>query len=387
MTHLLSRLFVRDYRNTTDPRVRASYGFMSSIVGILVNLLLFGGKFTVGILFSSVSITADAFNNLSDAGSSIISLITFRIASKPADRDHPYGHARIEYASSLIVACIILVIGFQLMQDSINAIITPSDTKLDIIAMVILGASILFKLWLFIFYRTIGKKIKSGVLTATATDSLSDTISTTAVLVSTIIIHCTGFARLDGIVGTVVALFIMIAGIRILRDNINSIMGEAPIDDVVASIKSVVAQYPDALGIHDMLVHNYGPGHVIASLHIEVDGDKNIFELHDVIDNIERQIREELQIECTIHMDPIVVNDPEVDDLRQKAITSVHEIDSRMNIHDFRYVRGTTHHNLIFDVAVPFEIKYTDKEIKETISEKIKTYNETYCCVITIDRV
>ncbi len=387
MTHLLSRLFVRDYRNTSDPRVRAAYGLMSSIVGIIVNLLLFGGKFAVGLLISSVSITADAFNNLSDAGSSIISLVTFRIASKPADRDHPYGHARIEYASSLIVACIILVIGFQLLQDSVDAIKAPTDTAIDIIPMIILGVSILFKLWLFIFYRTIGKRIKSGVLAATATDSLSDMISTSAVLISTIVIHFTGFNRLDGIVGAIVALFIMLAGIRILRENINSIMGEAPIDEVIASIKDVVAQYPDALGIHDMLVHNYGPGHVIASLHIEVDGSKNIFELHDVIDNIERQIREDVHIECTIHMDPIVVNDPVVDSLKEKALTIAHEIDERLNIHDFRYVRGTTHHNLIFDVAVPFEIKFSDKEITDIIQTNIKEINDTYCCVITIDRV
>ncbi len=387
MTQLLSRLFVKDHTNTDDPRVRASYGFMSSIVGILVNLLLFGGKLSVGLLISSVSIKADAFNNLSDAGSSIISLVTFRIASKPADRDHPYGHARIEYASSLIVSCIILFIGFQLMQDSIRSIISPEATEISVIPMVILGVSVFFKFWLFLFYRTIGKKIKSGVLAATAADSLSDMVSTTAVLISTIVIHFTGFYRLDGIVGAIVALFIMIAGLRILKENINSIMGEAPVDDVISSIKSVVAQYPDALGIHDMLVHNYGPGHVIASLHIEVDGAKNIFELHDIIDNIEKQIRDEMHIECTIHMDPIVVNDPIVDELRSVILSIAHKIDEKINVHDFRYVRGTSHHNLIFDIAVPFEIKLTDKELKEQISQSVKEYNETYLCVITVDRV
>ncbi len=389
MTHLLSRWFVRDYKNTSDPRVRASYGLMSSIVGILVNLLLFAGKLTIGLVFASVSITADAFNNLSDAGSSLISLVTFRIASKPADRDHPYGHARIEYASSLIVACIILVIGFQLARDSIASIFSDEIKKqLEIIGIVVLSISILGKLWLFIFYRTIGKKINSGVLTATATDSLSDTISTTAVLICAIIIRIfPNLAILDGIVGACVALFIMFAGIKILRENINFIMGEAPIDEVITSIKSVVSQYPDARGIHDMLVHNYGPGHIIASLHIEVDGSKDIFELHDVIDNIERHIREELHIECTIHMDPIVCDDPIVDDLKRKTIEAARMIDERLNIHDFRYVLGTTHHNLIFDVAVPFEIKMTDKEVTEAISEKIKEYNDTYFCVITIDRV
>ncbi|MGN1207300.1 MAG: cation diffusion facilitator family transporter, partial [Eubacteriales bacterium] len=305
MTNLLCKLFVKDHQNLEDPRVRARYGVFSGIVGILVNLLLFAGKLIVGVIFSSVAIMADAFNNLSDAGSSIVSMVSFRISAKPADRDHPFGHARIEYLASMIVSFLILLIGFELITESIGSIRNPSDSPIDIIAMVILGASILMKVWLFFFYRGVGKKIDSGVLKASAFDSLSDVISTSAVLVTTIIIHFTGFTILDGIVGLIVACLIIVGGIKILRENMNSILGEAPSEEIVDGIREVVREYPEALGIHDLIVHNYGPGHTIASLHIEVDGTQDLFALHDVIDNIERQMREQLQIECTVHMDPI----------------------------------------------------------------------------------
>jgi cation diffusion facilitator family transporter len=360
---------------------------MSSIVGIFVNLLLFAGKFIVGTLFTSVAIVADSFNNLSDAGSSIISLVTFRISGKPADRGHPFGHARIEYVASMIVSFIILVIGFQLLVDSFKAVINPSETQADLLAIAVLSGAILFKLWLFLFYRKIAHKIDSTVLKAASVDSLSDVASTGAVLVSTLIIRFTGWTILDGIVGMIVAVMILIAGIRILRENMNSIMGEAPVAEVIDSIKEVVSHYPDALGIHDLMVHNYGPGHIIASLHIEVDGSKNIFELHDTIDNIERQIRDVLHIACTVHMDPIVVNDPLVTELHTKIQNLVREIDPAMNIHDFRYIHGTTHQNLIFDVAVPFEVKKSNDEVKREIEERIKKINPSYCCVLTIDRV
>ncbi len=387
MTHLLCRLFIRNSDQTSDPTVRARYGLLSSIVGIIVNLLLFAGKFIVGTVFLSVAIVADSFNNLSDAGSSVISLVTFRICSKPADRDHPFGHARIEYVASMIVSFIIMLIGFQLLRDSVDAILHPSDTRIELLTIILLSVAILSKLWLFFFYRTIGRKIDSTVLKATAADSLSDVASTLAVLICAIVIRLTEWIILDGIVGLIVAVMIMIAGVRILRENMNSILGEAPVAEVVDSIKEVVSHYPAALGIHDLMVHNYGPGHVIASLHVEVDGSQNIFELHDVIDNIERQIHDALHIDCTVHMDPIVVNDPIIDRLRAEVLDIVHEIDPSINIHDFRFVDGTTHKNLIFDVAVPFEIKMTDTEIKDTIAAKVKENNPIYFCVLTIDRV
>ena len=387
MTNLLCKLFVKDHQNLEDPRVRARYGVFSGIVGILVNLLLFVGKLIVGLIFSSVAIMADAFNNLSDAGSSIVSMVSFRISAKPADRDHPFGHARIEYLASMIVSFLILLIGFELITESIGSIKNPSDSPIDIIAMVILGASILMKVWLFFFYRGVGKKIDSGVLKASAFDSLSDVISTSAVLVTTIVIHFTGFAILDGIVGLIVACLIIVGGIKILRENMNSILGEAPSEEIVDGIREVVREYPEALGIHDLIVHNYGPGHTIASLHIEVDGTRDLFALHDVIDNIERQMREQLQIECTVHMDPIAVNDPIVNELRKKVTDLLPEIGEGISLHDFRVVTGPSHTNLIFDMAVPFEIKMTEKEAADRISSLVKEkIGKEYYCVVTVDR-
>lgn len=387
MTNLLCKLFVKDHQNLEDPRVRARYGVFSGIVGILVNLLLFAGKLIVGVIFTSVAIMADAFNNLSDAGSSIVSMVSFRISAKPADRDHPFGHARIEYLASMIVSFLILLIGFELITESISSIRNPSDSPIDIIAMVILGASILMKVWLFFFYRGVGKKIDSGVLKASAFDSLSDVISTSAVLVTTIIIHFTGFTILDGIVGLIVACLIIVGGIKILRENMNSILGEAPSEEIVDGIREVVREYPEALGIHDLIVHNYGPGHTIASLHIEVDGTQDLFALHDVIDNIERQMREQLQIECTVHMDPIAVNDPIVNELREKVTDLLPAIGEGISLHDFRVVTGPSHTNLIFDMAVPFEIKMTEKGATDKISSLVKeNIGQEYYCVVTVDR-
>jgi cation diffusion facilitator family transporter len=387
MTDILVKLFVKDNKNVGDPKVRSSYGLMSSIVGILVNVLLFAGKFLVGTLFASVAIIADTFNNLSDAGTSVISLITFRISRKPADSDHPFGHARIEYVASMIVSFLILLIGFELCKDSIGSILSPAVVNTDILAMIVLGGAILFKFWLFLFYHKIGTKINSSVLRAASQDSLNDVISTSAVLVSTIIIRFTHFYMLDGIVGAVVAVFILFAGIGILKENMNSILGEAPVNEIVENVKQVVFQFPEALGIHDMIIHDYGPGHTLASLHVEVDGSKNIFELHDTIDNIERQIQETLGIGCTIHMDPIVVGDQAVDALREQVKALVHDFNPTMNTHDFRYVDGVTHQNLIFDIEVPFEVKLTNQEIIAEIAERVKTICPTYLCVITIDRV
>ena len=387
MTKLLIRLFIRDRDNLSNPKVRSSYGLLSSIVGILVNILLFAGKFLAGTLFGSVAIIADSFNNLSDAGTSVISLVTFRISQKPADSDHPFGHARIEYVASMIVSFIILLIGFELFKDSVGVILAPVAVEAGWLVLIVLGVAILFKLWLFLFYRHMGNKIDSSVLRAAAADSLGDVLSTSAVLVSTVIIRFTSFYMLDGIMGAVVAVFILFAGIGILRENMNSILGEAPVKEIVQAVQDVVSQYPEALGIHDMIVHDYGPGHTLASLHVEVDGSKDIFELHDTIDNIERHIGEALGIACTIHMDPIVVGDPAVDALREKVKHLVHQIDPSMNTHDFRFVDGTTHQNLIFDIEVPFEIKRTNEDIICEVAERVKEICPTYRCVITIDRV
>lgn len=387
MTSLLIKLFVRDSEQTEHPSVRARYGTFAGAVGIFINLLLFGGKLLIGLLFSSIAITADAFNNLSDAGSSIVSLISFRISAKPADRAHPFGHARIEYVASLIVSFLVMLIGVQLFRESVSAIRTPAVADFDIAIALVLAGAIIAKLWLFCFYRKIGRKIDSSVLRASAFDSLSDTVTTLAVLLSSVLVRFTGCTRLDGITGLAVALFIFIGGIKILRENVNSILGEAPSGALVEKIKSIVREYPEALGIHDLVVHNYGPGHTMVSLHVEVDSRRDLISLHDVIDQIERQLREQLHIECTIHMDPILIGDPMVDRLREQVAQEAQNIHAGISIHDFRVVHGTTHTNLIFDMAVPFEVKDNDAEVSGKIADAIHEHlGTTYHAVVTIDR-
>ena len=388
MTDLLSRLFVKDYQNTTTPAVRSAYGTMVSIVGIVFNLLLFGAKFLVGTLFASIAIVGDAVNNLSDAGSQLISLISFRISAKPADREHPFGHARIEYVASMIVSFLILLIGFELLKESIAKIFSPELPERNWGAVIVLALSIAVKLWLGLFNRKIGKRIQSSVMQATATDCISDAISTGAVLISTLVMLFFPSLNwnLDAYMGVIVSVLILIAGARILNDTKNSILGEAPSDEVIAQITSVVEKYPEALGIHDMTVHNYGPGHSIASLHIEVDGNADIFNTHDTIDNIERELRQVFGIEATIHMDPIVVNDEQVTALRELVLQTVKKIAPSLEIHDFRFVPGQTHTNLIFDIAVPFECKLSNDELRRAVSEEISRIDPTYFCVITVDR-
>ena len=388
MTDLLCKLFVKNYRDTTNPRVRSLYGTMVSIVGIILNLLLFGAKFLVGTLFGSLSIVADAVNNLSDAGSQIISLISFRISAKPADREHPFGHARIEYVASMIVSFLILYIGLDLLLESVNKIIHPELPERSWVAVGVLTGSILVKLWLAFFNRKIGKRIDSAVMKATAQDSLSDVFSTLAVLIATLILLLFPqiTVNLDAYMGVIVAILILIAGFKILNETKNSILGEAPSEEIVEKIHQTVANYPEALGIHDLVVHNYGPGHIIAALHIEVDGKEDIFVTHDMIDNIERDLRRNCGIEATIHMDPIVTDDERINALKRRVQAAVKEIDPSIRIHDFRFVEGATHTNLIFDVAVPFEVKMSDEEIRRAVADQISRMEPTYFTVVTVDR-
>lgn len=385
MTRLLCRWFVKDADNVKNPKVRAAYGTLCSIVGIVLNILLFIGKFLVGMISGSVAIRADAINNLTDAASQIVSLISFRIAAKPADRDHPFGHARIEYVASMIVSMSILIIAYQLLMDSVDKLIHPVLTEFRWVSVAVLGASILVKLWLGMFNRRIGKKIDSEVLRATMTDSLSDAGATLAVLISTLVYYFTDFDP-DAYMGIGVALLIAFAGIRILNDTKNSILGGAPEEETVEAIKSIVNSYPETLGIHDMMVHSYGPGTTLASLHVEVDGDADIYEMHDAIDRMERQLYFEAGVHATIHMDPIVTNDPEVSRLRAQMQAAVKSIDQSMDLHDFRMVKGPTHFNFIFDVVVPFEIKLDEADLKRRIEALAKEMDETYCTVVMIDR-
>ncbi|MBO5052498.1 MAG: cation transporter [Clostridia bacterium] len=388
MTGLLIRLFVRDHQNTADPAVRLRYGTMVSVVSIICNLFLSAGKFAFGLLLGSIALTADGVNNLSDAGSAIVSLVSFRIAAKPADRDHPFGHARIEYVASMIVSFLVLLVGVELLTTSVDKILHPTapDDRYLLASIILLSASILVKLWMGLLNRRVGKKIDSAVMRAAATDSLTDCISTLAVLVSTVLYATLSWDFLDGWFGLFVAILILVAGCRILNETKNSILGERPVEETVNAIRRVVGEYPEALGVHDLIVHDYGPGHVIASLHVEVDSKRDALETHDSIDNIERRICAELGIQCTIHTDPIVVGDPEVDRLHLAVAKIAGEIDERLRVHDFRFVRGTTHSNLIFDIAAPFECPLTDEEIKTAVTARVRAIDPHYCTVITLDR-
>ena len=388
MTDLLSRIFVKNYRETSRPQVRTAYGTMVSIVGIVLNLLLFAAKFCVGTIFVSVSIIGDAVNNLSDAGSQIISLISFRIAAKPADRKHPFGHARIEYVASMLVSFLILYIGIDLLIESISKILSGEMPEASWVSVGVLGGSVLVKLWLALFNRKIGRRIDSAVMRATAADCLSDVISTSAVLIAVLLMLLvpTLQINLDAYMGVIVAVLILIAGLRILNETKNSILGEAPSEEIVAQIHRIVKSEPEALGIHDLMVHNYGPGHVVAALHVEVDGQVDVFHTHDMIDTLERRLRMECGIEATIHMDPIVTDDETVSALREQVKEIVQAIDDRLNIHDFRFVTGKTHSNLIFDVAAPYELKMTDDELKQAIADRVSRWNASYFTVVTVDR-
>ena len=389
MTDFLLRLFVKNYRETDNPKVRGSIGTFSSFVGIAGNFLLAIIKFIAGFISSSVAIIADAFNNFSDAGSSLITFISFRISAKPADRDHPFGHARMEYISSMIVSFIILLVGFELLIDSGELLLVPNkETTIDlsIPAIVILVVSIIIKLLLGIFFKNMSRRIDSDALAATSTDCFSDTISTSAVLLSAILIKLTNWYILDAIVGIAVSILIIIAGAKILNDTKNALLGEAPVEELVDDIKHIIEDYPEIIGIHDLMVHNYGPKKYIASLHAEVDGSDDIYKLHDTIDNAERRLKEELGILCTIHMDPIVTNDEDTNRLKEFLEETLKDIGFEFSVHDFRVVIGETHTNLIFDVVVPFECKTSDGEICKTIECAVANKRPDHFCVITVDR-
>lgn len=381
-------MFIKNYKNTDDPTVRRKYGTMGSIVGILVNLLLFTFKIIAGIISASVAIVADAINNLSDAGSSVVSLVSFKLASKPADKDHPFGHARIEYIASMIVAFLILSVGFGFLADSFEKVFSDNKSivRVETLIVVMLCVSILFKLMLSVFYRNLGSRIDSSVMKANSLDSLLDSLSTAAVLISSIVIKYTEFYLLDLIVGLGVSVMIIVAGIRIINETKNSLLGEAPQDELIAQIKEITERYPEIIGIHDMLVHNYGPGHAFASFHAEVDGKDDVFKLHDAIDNAEREIHDTLGIHCTIHLDPVVTDDEDINEMKAVALKALMEVSPRLSLHDFRVVIGRTHSNMIFDVVIPFDYKDTQENVIKKIQNNVSMVNENYYCVITVDR-
>ena len=385
MTSLLTRLFIRNRDAVQDPAVRRAYGVMTGAVGIVANILLAALKLLAGALSGSISITADAVNNLSDAGSQLISLISFRISAKPADRDHPFGHARIEYVASMIVSFLVLLVGVELLRSSVRKIRAPEPNDFRPVVLIILLVSVAVKLWLFFFTRKMGKNIDSTVIRATGTDSLSDAAATSAVLISALISHFTGFDT-DAYMGILVAVIILIAGVKILNETKNSILGGAPDPKVVADILALAREYPAVLGVHDLMVHSYGAGNTIASFHAEVDGAQDIFVTHDAIDMLEKEIYSRLGIRATVHMDPIVTDNEKIDAMRAEVLGCVRSVDERLDIHDFRCVDGVTHTNLIFDVTVPFEVKMSDGDVRKAISSAVSRRNPNYFTVITIDR-
>ena len=383
MTRLLLRLFVRNADQTDDPKVRSAYGILAGIVGILCNLLLFAGKLVVGTLSGSVSITADAVNNLSDASSSVVTLVGFRIAEKPADEGHPYGHARVEYISGLAVAALILVIGVELAKNSVKKIFLPSPVEFSPVVAGVLLMSILVKLWMALFNRTLGRRIDSATLQATAADSRNDVISTGAVLLAAVVEAWTGWT-IDGYVGLLVALFIIWSGVGIARDTIDPLLGK-PTDPALRKlIADEIFQSEKVLGFHDLMVHDYGPGQRFATVHVEMDMREDPMACHDIIDDIERDCWERHRIHLCIHYDPIVTDDAELNHMRKLVQQRIQALDPRLSIHDFRMVRGASHTNLIFDVVAPFDFK-DEASVKAELQRRVTVVNPQLFTVVTVE--
>lgn len=384
MISLLAKCFIKS-DNYKDTNIRSKYGMLCGIVGIVFNVLLFAGKFVAGTISGAISITADAFNNLSDAGSSFITLVGFKLANQKPDPDHPFGHGRIEYISGMFVAVLILLMAYELIKSSILKIIHPELPEFGVLVIVILVVSILVKIYMAFYNTAVSKKIDSAAMAATAKDSLSDSIATTVVLISAIVGHIWNLP-IDGYCGLLVGIMILIAGITAMKDTINPLLGQPPEKELVEEIEKIVMSYDMIVGIHDLVVHDYGPGRLMISLHAEVPYKEDILEIHDVIDQIEFNLRGVLNCEPVIHMDPIVDDDEEINHAKEKVREIIAGIDSNINFHDFRMVKGTTHSNLIFDIVVPHGYKLTDAELREMINTKVNEYNNRYFCVIQVDK-
>lgn len=385
MVSFLIRIFIKNHEDTASPRVRQAYGVLSGAIGIFLNLCLFAGKFLAGTLSKSISITADAFNNLSDASSSVITLIGFKLAGQKPDPDHPFGHGRIEYLTGLFISAAIMIMGFELVTSSFKKLFHPEEILFSYLIIIILISSILVKLYMFLYNRAFSRKIKSEALMATAKDSLGDIISTLVVLVTTLIAHFFHF-NLDAYGGIFVGLFILYNGFGAAKDTLDPLLGKAPDPEFVKAIESMVMKHDNILGIHDLIVHDYGPGRVMISLHAEVPATGDIMVLHDLIDNIERELKENLMCEAVIHMDPVLSDDPEVKELKNMTYHCLKEIDNSLTLHDFRIVKGPTHTNLIFDIVIPFNYRYSDQEIVKVMSDKIKANNPNLFTVIQVDK-
>ena len=384
MIELLAKWFIPHRDSMENGALRRAYGTLCGAVGIGLNILLFMGKFFAGQLSGSIAVTADAFNNLSDAGSSAVTLLGFRLAGKKPDTDHPFGHGRIEYISGLIVAGLILLMGVELAKSSFDKILHPEEVTFSALAVVILAVSVAVKLYMWFYNRRIGGKLRSAAMEATAMDSLSDAAATFAVLLATLIGKWTGLA-VDGYVGLLVALFILFSAYKAAKETLSPLLGQAPDPELVQRIRDIVAEHDTVVGIHDLVIHDYGPGRQMVSLHAEVPASGDILALHDVIDNIERELHEKLHVQAVIHMDPIVTDDAEVDALRRQVAELARQVEPRMTVHDLRVVRGTTHTNLVFDAVLPLDAAITPAEAARRIREKVSELDGDYYAVVTVE--
>lgn len=386
MTELLLRLFVKDHQNCTCPGVRSAIGKLAGVVGILCNFLLFLGKVLVGIFSGSVAIIADGVNNLSDASSSVVTILGFRMAQKPADAEHPYGHARYEYLSGLVVAALILVIGYELAKTSVIKIIHPSSVDITLIALGVLVVSIGVKIWMSVFFGKLATRIHSTTLKATSADSRNDVIASVAVLIGCVVEYFSGL-KVDGFLGLAVALFILWSGVSIGRETVSPLLGKQADKELVNRITTLVTEHPKVLGIHDLLVHDYGPGQCFATLHVEMDAEENPLYCHDIIDEIEFRALTELNVHLVIHYDPVVVNDDEWNEMHALLDAIVSEIDPALSIHDFRIVRGVSMPKLVFDVAMPYAMCDCKMNISDQINKSLLIHKKDYVTVIRFDYI
>lgn len=387
MISILTKLFIKNADDTTNPSVRQAYGMLCGGTGIGLNVLLFLIKFLAGQLSGSIAITADAFNNLSDAGSSVITLVGFKMAGQKPDNDHPFGHGRIEYIAGMLVSVIILMMGVELFKSALDKIIHPVSVYASGLVLAILVVSIAVKLYMFLYNRRIGRRIDSAAMMATARDSISDSVSTIVVLFTTLLALWTDI-RIDGWCGILVALFVLWTGYGAMKDTVSPLLGQPPEPEFVAKIEEIIMQYKEqgVLGLHDLVVHNYGPGRVMLSVHVEVPSTGDILELHDMIDLIEHRLASELNCSAVIHMDPVCVNDEETNKIKEKVAQIINGMEGGVKFHDFRMVHGPTHTNLIFDVAVPYDYVMTDNELVSYIREKVRELDENYFVVIDVDK-
>lgn len=387
MVSLLAKLLITNYKDTNDPEVRKAYGMLCGAVGIVLNIFLFIGKALAGLISGSIAITADAFNNLSDAGSSVITLAGFRMAGHKPDSDHPFGHGRIEYISGFLVSVVILIMAFELLKTSVDKIIHPSEIEASPLIIIILLISILVKVYMSLYNRAISKKIDSAAMDATAKDSLSDTVATFVVLGTTLLAGATGL-QIDGYCGVIVALFVFFAGYSAAKETISPLLGQPPEPEFVKKIEEIIMEYRSqgVIGLHDLVVHNYGPGRVMLSVHVEVPASGDILALHDMIDTIEHRLARELKCSAVIHMDPVLLDDKMTNEIKAKVAAIIAGMEGSVSFHDFRIVHGPTHTNLIFDVVVPYDYVMTDSEVVDYIQKKITEIDENYYVVIDVDK-